>query len=377
MNARLIRVSLLVALGTVLMCQAARPAEAALFWFHGVRSKTVSVCFVGTAVTTRLDRVQQVMTFLKQFEYAANVRFSNLGACPASVPQLNGNDYFDGDVRVLLLNVGIAWTTGPVPGQGCPATSNNSTGSWSNAPDDLAPNRPCLYNLRLGDDSANLRTGIANPTPWINHTLHEFGHALGLSHEHARVDENAGCVPSTIDEYHIASSGFITPYDKDSVMHYQFTVAQTPSCVQSGSNYSDQGLTHYDKLALHILYPEDALTAEYVGTTVVRVGATLSLHSAWEVRGANMIFVAHNFVWQIDGVTQSTTPDLNLVMNSPGAHTLSLTYSDFLGRNYSTSGTVRVLASSAYAQQIAGPLAATSPLSFYFLDSTYLPLLAK
>ena len=66
-----------------------------------------------------------------------------------------------------------------------------------------------------------------------------------------------------------------------------------------------------------------------------------------------------------------------MMMNSPGAHTLSLTYSDFLGRNHSTSGTVRVLASAVYDQQIAGPVAATSPLSFYFFDSTYLPLIAK
>ena len=147
-------------------------------------------------------------------------------------------------------------------------------------------------------------------------------------------------------------------------MYYQFTVAETPACVQTGSNYSDAGLTDYDKLALHILYPEDSLTAEYVGTTVVRVGGTLSLRSAWEARGANMPFVAKNFVWQIDGLTRSTTPDLNVVMGSPGAHTLSLTYDDFLPRHYSTSGTVRVLASAVYNQQIAVPVVATSPLIF-------------
>ena len=377
MNARRIRAGLLVALGVLLAFQSAQPAQAGLYWFNGVRSKTVTVCFVGTAVTTRLDRVQQVMTFIKQFEYAANVRFTYLGACPASVPQQNGNDFFDGDVRVLLLDVGIPWIAGTVPGIGCKATSPNTSSSWSNAPDDLIPNRPCLYNLRLGDDTANLRTGIPNPTPWLNHTLHEFGHALGLAHEHARTDENAGCVPSTISEYHTVSSGFMTPYDKNSVMHYQFTVAETPTCVQTGSNYSDAGLTDYDKLTLHILYPEDSLTAEYVGTTVVRAGGTLSLRSAWEARGANMSFVANSFVWKIDGVTRSTTPDLNMVMSSPGAHTLGLTYSDFLGRNYSASGTVRVLTSAGYEQQIAGPVAATGSLTFDLFDSTYLPFLAR
>ena len=376
MNARLILIGLIVTLGTVLLSQAAQPAEAALYWFQGVRSKTITVCFVGNAVATRLDRVQQIMTHLKQFEYAANVRFTYLGACAASVPQFNGNDYFAGDIRVHLAGIDIPWTTGPVPGMGCPMTSQPAS-SWSNAPDDLTLNRPCLYNLQLGDDRDNLRTGIPNPTPWLNHTLHEFGHALGLAHEHARNDENASCVPVTDGAYHTASGGFITPYDKNSVMHYQFTFQDTPFCSQTGSNYSDAGLTDYDKLALHIMYPEDALTAEYVGTTVVPQGGTLSLHSAWKMRGANMNYAASNFAWKIDNVTQSTTPDLNLVMLVPGAHTLSLTYSDFLGRNYSVSSKVNVMGSPAYSQQIPGLVAAKSILTYLFFHSTYLPIIAK
>lgn len=374
MNARLTLTTVLVAAGMVLSLQAAQPADAALYWFHNVRSKNVTVCFVGNAVTTRLDRVQQVMSNLKLFEQAANVRFTYWGKCPASVPQLNGNDYYDGDIRVLLAGLDIPWTTGPVPGKGCPMTSAPAS-SWSNAPDDLVPNRPCLYNLQLGDDNGNLRTGVPNPTPWINHTLHEFGHALGLAHEHARADENAGCVPSTIGEYHVANTGYITPYDKDSVMHYQFTVAQTPTCVQTGSNYSDAGLTDYDKLALHIMYPEDTHWAEYVGTTVVEAGSALQLHSAWKVRGAYMSFAASNFVWKLDGVTESTTPDLVKTMNTPGTYALSLTHTDFLGRTYSSTGTVRVLSPASFDTQIAGPAAAQSALFFYYL--TQMPLIMK
>lgn len=373
MKAPLKYIIVLAGLG-VLLFWSAQSTGAALYWFHGVRSKTISVCFVGTAVTTRPDRVQQILTHIKEYEYAANIAFNYLGKCPDSVPQSNGNDYYNGDIRVMIANVGIAWTTGPVPGKGCPMASQPG-GSWSNAPDDLTPNRPCLYNLRLGDDTANLRTGVPNATPWLNHTLHEFGHAMGLAHEHARADENAGCVPSTIDEYHIANTGYITPYDKDSVMHYQFTVAETPTCVQTGSNYSDEGFTAYDKLALHIMYPEDVRVAEYVGSTVVQAGSTLQLQSAWKARGANMGFAAGNFIWQLNGVTESTTPDLIKVMNTPGTYPLSLTHTDFLGRSYSSLGTVRVLAPLTYNEQIAAPAAANGAL--YFFYSTSLPMVVK
>ena len=121
-------------------------------------------------------------------------------------------------------------------------------------PDELALKRACQYNLKLGDDDLDLATGTHTGTPWLNHTLHEFGHALGLSHEHARADENANCMPAAHGEYHILSSGYMTPYDKNSVMHYKFTPAEVPGCQQTGSNYSNDGLTGYDRLALHILY---------------------------------------------------------------------------------------------------------------------------
>jgi hypothetical protein len=215
-----------------------------------------------------------------------------------------------------------------------------------------------------------MRTGVHTGTPWLNHTLHEFGHALGLSHEHARADENAGCVPSSHGEYHIASTGYMTPYDKDSVMHYIFTAAETPTCVQTGSNYSNAGLTAYDKLALHILYPEDIRVAEFLGRTVIRAGETLNLTSAWKARGANVSFVARNFNWKLDGTTRSTTPDLSLTLNNPGVYVLEFNYTDFLGRNYGYTGPVRVLDADDYAAQIVAPIAAQLPLHYpnHYID---------
>src|SRR5262249_13145717 len=149
----------------------------------------ITLCFVGNAVTARPDRVTQILAYIKEYEYAANIRFTNLGACPASLPQPDGRDSFDGDIRVVIPNTSVN-ALGPVPGTGCRMFldkngvydhKNDDWGSWSNAPNDLSTNRSCLYNLKLGDDPWN-------GTPYLNHTLHEFGHALGLSHEHQRAD---------------------------------------------------------------------------------------------------------------------------------------------------------------------------------------------
>ncbi len=347
----------------------APPANAALYWFHDVQSNPISVCFVGDAVASRPDRVQQILTYIAEFEYAANVQFDYWGTCPASTTLPGVGDYYDGDIRVVIPSTSVSGT-GAVPGQGCPMFNqqgaggyngdNDGWGSWSNAPDDLATNRPCLYNLKLGDDPWN-------DTPYLNHTLHEFGHALGLSHEHQRLD--ATCYDPNNDT-RVVGTGYMTPYDVNSVMHYKFSTASGHTCDTDG-NYGRAGLSNWDKLALHILYPEDNRVAEFMGTTVIRVGDTLSLQSAWKARGANMDFVASNFAWKLNGGTYSTTPDLITVLNTAGDYALELTHSDFLGRSYSYTGLVRVLEPDAFDEQIAGPVAGSLPLLYptYFIHT--------
>jgi hypothetical protein len=139
----------------------------------------------------------------------------------------------------------------------------------------------------------------------------------------------------------------MTPYDRNSVMHYQFL-----SCGIDG-NYGYDGFSDWDKLALHIMYPEDNRAAEFIGTTVIRTGSTLSLQSAWQFRGANMSYVATNFQWRIDGVLRSTAPSLSFAGLGQGTHTLSLTYADFIGRNYSYTGPVRVVDPLVYEGYVA------------------------
>lgn len=360
--------------------------QASVFWAgadshpnlsEGVLQRDIGVCFVGTAVTTRAGRVAQIIDYIGEFEQAANIRFQtvddvpvaqavstniSLLECPDSTSP-GFPDFYPGTIRVLIPGVGVAWGTGPVPGDGCPMSSQPDS-SWATEPWLLGDRRPCLYNLKLGDDDFDLDTGKPSGTPWLNHTLHEFGHSLGLAHEHARADENANCVPAGHGEAGAIVKGYMTPYDKDSVMHYKFKPTETPSCSQIGTNYSNSGFTEYDKLALHILYPEDNRVAEFVGTTVVLVNEPLNLRSAWMERGANINVVANNFLWKIDGVTLSTGPTLTAPLNSPGVYTLEFSYDDLIGRSYSYTGVVRVVDVDDFASQIAAPAASLMPLLY-------------
>lgn len=341
----------------------------ATYWFHGVRGRDITVCFAGNAVTARSPRVREIVGHLAQYKYAANIRFVSISgspidavavsalACPPPTQQSNGNDYYNGDIRVAIpgTNMPVFGGTNLVPGVGC--TQQQGDSSWSNPPDELALRRSCQYNLVLGDDHD------AAGTPYLNHTLHEFGHALGLAHEHARADENAQCVPAGIDGYHSITTGYITPYDKNSVMHYWWDADRVPNCQQTGSNYSHAGLTDYDKLAVHIMYPEDVRVAEFYGNTVLRVGETLQLVSAWQARGANMNFVTSNWSWRVDGTQRSTTPSLNLAGLAAGDHTLEVSHKDFLNRTYTYSGKVRVVTADNYKRLAATQAANAAALA--------------
>jgi hypothetical protein len=141
----------------------------------------------------------------------------------------------------------------------------------------------------------------------------------------------------------------------------------------------DTGLSHHDKPALHILYPQDRREAEFVGTTVIHAGQTLHLQSAWKARGADMDSVGHGFVWKLDGVTYSTNPDLVVNNLSPGDYILELTHFDPLHRNYAYRGRVQVLEPTTYAQLVASVAAANQVLFSTGSggDTVYLPIVLK
>ncbi len=318
-----------------------RPAHPALYWYHNVQTNPITVCFVGDAVTNRPDRVDQILEYIREYEHYANIRFvqpePGTWQCEAPGSKPDGSDYYSGDIRVAIPGANVT-LTGPIPGAGCTADSPGS--SWSHPPDERELHRSCLYNLKLGDD------GDAANVPWLSHTLHEFGHALGLSHEHVRSDaDDPTCTGDGVPGEE--NDGFMTPYDRDSVMHYEDL-----SCGIAG-NYSHAGLSAWDKLAVHILYPEANRAAEFVGKTVIRSGEMLNLQSAWQWRGANTDFVAKNFQWRINGIAAGSGPSLSMRINTPGVYNLQFSYSDFLDRAYDFTGTVHVLTDAEYAARIA------------------------
>lgn len=347
--------SLWAALALLGTAFAAPRAHASLYWFAGVRSSTPSVCFVGDALTSRSARVQQVLDYLSDYEHAANIRFNYLGTCPAPVTLSNGTEWYGGDIRVVLRSTSVPFT-GMVPGKGCDMFldssgayngDNDGGGSWSNGPDSLAQHRGCVYNLKLGDDADT------NGVPWRNHTLHEFGHALGLAHEHARDDVDPACTASNYGGS--ASDGHITWYDRNSVMHYRFQ-----ACGIDG-NYGQDGLSAWDRLAVHIMYPEAVHVAEFTGRTVIRTSEPLSLNSLWGASGADLSFAASGFTWKLNGITYSSSSWLSTYLGAAN-YPFQLSYTDFLGRTYSYSSTVKVLTPADYAGQIVAPVAAQLPL---------------
>lgn len=319
------------------------PARAAYYWGAGTLSNAPSVCFVGSAIASEPAWVAQIREGLRQIEAAANIRFDDLGTCPAPVA-----GSYAGDIRIALFpGSGRSWNE-TVPGAGC--TIGFVDSSFGREPKFLDLDRPCLYNLKLGKDADD------DGRPWFDHALHELGHTLGLAHEHQRPDAlDASCVPkaascpAALDPPHELVC--MTPYDRYSVMNYQDL-----ACGISG-NYGHNGLSTWDRLGLHILYPQAARVAEATGTKVAPTSGSFRFRSTWAARGALLPAVLSGPLdWRVDGSPVGSAASIEL-SRPLGEDTLTLAYRDFLGRDFSYATRLRSLSPPQFAGTMAALIA--------------------
>jgi hypothetical protein len=368
----------LLAAGTVALLSCS-PANAAFYAGWGTlafnrEGPDFSLCFAGDSVDTRPDRVLNVLDHARHIEWAANIKFHPPGntsiriqsgkplkatdwRCPTTAAtggQLPQGDL--GDIRILLYTAANAawWTTDPVGGQGCAIVNYGS--SWGATGNEPKLSKWCNFNVKLGDDAP---TGTTNY--YLNHTLHELGHKLGLGHEHDRADAtcagggaaNGSVGQATDPGGTLVQSGpalFMTPFDRASVMIYVIA-----ACGTTG-NYDFTGYSTYDRLALRILYPETHRVAEISGVRVVKAGQPLVLGNLWKALGAmvdaSATSLAKDFSWTLDGSQKATTPDVTTTVGE-GTHTLVYAYKDFRGRAYSFQGPVEVLSPAKFVQRMA------------------------
>jgi hypothetical protein len=341
------------------------------------RNKALTVCFVGDALTSQAQNVSTISGIIhNHFEAAANIRFAGFNAATGTFPQCaapksgmcgtEACDQYPEDIRIAL--DGTAVNGAPVPRQ-IPVTDTHcvdrgAPSSWGVSPwnVDKPGYRACRYNVFIGSDSD---TSVVPPRLWVNHTLHEVGHALGFVHEFLQADffnfigpNGSICTNSTNEPAALTSPGgfvSLTPADAASVMMYVDS-----SCDIHG-NYAHTGLSGLDRLSLHIFYPEDARVAEYLGTTTIKVNQTLRLRSLLAARGARMDRVVSKLKWSIGGIV-GTTPTFETSWSTPGTRSGTLEYDDFVGRHFSVPITVRVVTPADFARAAGASSAAQGPL---------------
>jgi hypothetical protein len=347
--------------------------SASTFQNLGLLDDNPRACWAQNGATAHPTETQAIQNTLREWEEASGLRINWVGDCSAPVVNASGNDVYGEEIRILLdMNVyDSTWSwpaagTQMIPGNGCTVADDvgtlNSSGvqqvfMWSNFPSDYVPNRSCQYNMHLLPNQAR------------NNYLHEFGHMMGLQHEHRRDDADAQCT----DAVTVGSGLHITAdTDRLSVMHYVIletdpvtgVTSVKPECADIPGNWGSTGLSTGDRLGAEVLYPRE-LASRIVGNTVTWPKKPITIKSEWAARGIFLSADAdksmmRDISWELNGVPVGTAASLELKTLPAGNHDLSLRYQDHWLREYANSFTIEVLGSKQeYLQRSAAATAAT------------------
>jgi hypothetical protein len=351
------------------------PASAGLV--DGTHDAIVRVCFVGDAVAKKQEDVSFIWRHLKVFESHGHVRFvlmDNAGRCPN--PRPSGDARFevnDGDLRIGIPGTldydGKTPITGLKLGKGC--ADPGTTLWWSNFPGNK--NKPEFRACRL---TTFVRKGMA-----LNKILHELGHAMGMFHEHERADvpKDDPMVASCFKDVKYFGKSIVpgpnailvTPYDRDSVMHYEINHKIDPQNVPAssrcnlGNDNGATGLSYFDQLTIRIMYPSDNRVAEYRGVTV-GTGEEVRLRNEWGALGALVAQVVRSPSWIVSRdnvrIVEQKTPDFAFKLDSPGTYAVRYMFNDARGRSFANAFTIRVLPPDRLRALKAGLVAARAVL---------------
>ncbi len=207
-------------------------AENYFLWDNG---KVITVKFLGDGGSKRLR--EKIMAAAKEWEKYANINF-------------NFVESGDANIRILVTDKG-----------GC----NSAVGTTALYRD----NNEKTMNL---DSNFFYRRGLLFDVLLSSTVQHEFGHAIGLLHEHSykgkilwnkevvyKDAEKIGWSKSDVDfqifeQYEsLYTNGFA--YDPLSIMHYGFDSTWTLNKVQIKSNFF---ISEVDKKTVGLLYPKNA-----------------------------------------------------------------------------------------------------------------------
>jgi Astacin (Peptidase family M12A) len=357
------------------------PAGAGILTLARVHDSTIDYCFVGNAASSKPDDVAFIKDHLRVYENHGHIRYQLLGngKCPSPTQSADGQfDVNAGDLRIGVPDTldfdGQTAVTGLALGKGCGDPGTDLW--WANFPGnlDVPVFRACRLNAFLR------KNGMAE-----NKILHEIGHSLGLDHEHQRTDLALLVADPMIKNCFQDVSYFgkdtaqgvggvtlVTPYDRDSVMHYEINHTIDPTNVPAssacnlGNDNGSTGLSAFDQLAIRILYPHEARVAEFRGATVVKAGEPVTLRNEWGALGALTKNVLKKSSWRVrqggTTIVQQATTDFSFTFQTAGDYTVEYSFTDMLDRVYSNVFTLRVRSPKSFAAEIAGPAAALSTL---------------